>query len=161
MLEILTLGQDILTKTAEPVKDIDDKIRKLSQEMLATMRMDRGVGLAAPQVNWGIRMFVTEAEGKPRVFINPEIVLTSQEEASLEEGCLSIPGIWAKVVRPASVRIQAWNEKGRPFTLDAEGMEARAILHEFDHLNGILFVNRLSDSVRKRVLREYERRVRM
>ena len=161
MLEILTLGQNILTQAAEPVKDIDDKVRKLADEMLTTMRIGKGVGLAAPQVNFGLRMFVTGAEGRLRVFINPQIVLTSQEEAVFEEGCLSIPGVYANLKRPASVRVQAWNERGRPFNLDAEGLEARAILHEFDHLNGILFINRLSVPARDRLLREYERKLRM
>ncbi|HRZ89795.1 MAG TPA: peptide deformylase, partial [Spirochaetia bacterium] len=88
-------------------------------------------------------------------------VLTSQELADLEEGCLSIPGVYAKLKRPEAVRIQAWNERGRPFNLDAEGLEARVILHELDHLNGILFVDRLSEPARKRVLAQYERRIRM
>ena len=161
MLEIVTLGREILTRTAEPVKDIDDKIRALAQEMLETMRIGKGIGLAAPQVDLGIRLFVTDVEDRPLVFINPEVVLTSQELSDLEEGCLSIPGIYAKLKRPASVRIQAWNERGRPFNLDAEGLQARVILHELDHLNGVLFVDRLSDPVRKRALVQYERRIRM
>jgi peptide deformylase len=161
MLEIVTLGREVLTRTAEPVKDIDDKIRTLAREMLDTMRVGKGIGLAAPQVDLGIRLFETEVEDRPRIFINPEIVLTSQELADLEEGCLSIPGIYAKLKRPAAVRIQAWNERGRPFNLDAEGLEARVILHELDHLNGVLFVDRLSEPARKRVLAQYERRIRM
>jgi peptide deformylase len=148
MLEIVTLGRDILVKKAEPVKDIDDKIRALALDMLDTMRIGKGVGLAAPQVDLGIRLFVTGVEDRPRVFINPEIVLTSQEQANIEEGCLSIPGVWAKVVRPAAVRIQAWNEKGRALTLDAEGLEARPC-SRVDHLNGVLFVDRLGESAGK------------
>ncbi len=161
MLEIVTLGREVLTVKAEPVKDIDDRIRTLSQDMLQTMRVGKGIGLAAPQVALGIRLFVTEVEGRPRVFINPEIVLTSQELAEMEEGCLSIPGVYANLLRSSAVRIQAWNERGRPFTLDAEGLEARVVLHELDHLNGLLFIDRLSDPVRKRVLKQYERRLRM
>ncbi len=161
MLEIVTMGREVLTRTAEPVKDMDEKIRTLAQEMLETMRIGKGIGLAAPQVDLGIRLFVTEVDDRPRVFINPEILLTSQELADLEEGCLSIPGIYAKLKRPAAVRIQAWNERGRPFNLDAEGLEARVILHELDHLNGVLFVDRLSEPVRKRALAQYERRIRM
>lgn len=161
MLEIVTLGREVLTRTAEPVKDIDDKIRSLAQEMLQTMRVGKGIGLAAPQVDLGLRLFVTEVDEVPRIFINPEIVLTSQELSDLEEGCLSIPGVYAKLKRPAAARVQAWNERGRPFNLDAEGLEARVILHELDHLNGVLFVDRLSEPVRKRVLAQYERRIRM
>ncbi len=161
MLEIVTLGREVLTQTAEPVQDIDDRIRSLAQEMLQAMRIGKGIGLAAPQVDLGLRLFVTEVDERPRIFINPEIVLTSQELADLEEGCLSIPGVYAKLKRPAAVRIQAWNERGRPFNLDAEGLEARVILHELDHLNGVLFVDRLSEPARKRVLAQYERRLRM
>jgi peptide deformylase len=77
---------------------------------------------------------------------------TSQELVKYEEGCLSIPGIYADVVRPKTVKIQAWNEKGRPFTLEADGILARVILHEFDHLEGILFIDRLPEQKRKRIL---------
>jgi peptide deformylase len=86
------------------------------------------------------------------VFINPSIVATSQETVKLEEGCLSIPGVWADVVRPESVRVQAWNEKGRPITLEADGIMARVIQHEYDHLEGALFIDRLSESRREKII---------
>jgi peptide deformylase len=127
--------------------------------MAETIRQGKGVGLAGPQVGLLERIFVVYMDRDiPRVFINPSIVMTSQEEAKYEEGCLSLPGLWADVIRPAAVRIQAWNEKGRPFTLDAEGMLARIILHEYDHLEGMLFIDRLSEPKRNRLLAKFERR---
>jgi peptide deformylase len=88
----------------------------------------------------------------PRVFINPSIIETSEELVKYEEGCLSIPGLYADVIRPKTVRIQAWNEKGRPFTLTADGILARVILHEYDHLEGTLFIDRISEVKRNRIL---------
>jgi peptide deformylase len=84
--------------------------------------------------------------------------MTSQEQLGYEEGCLSIPGVYAEVTRPADIQVQAWNERGRPFTLDADGILARVILHEYDHLEGILFIDRLSELKRKRVLAKWEKR---
>lgn len=142
-----------LRQKALPVKDINEEIRKTVREMIETMRIQKGVGLAGPQIGLARRLFVTHAEGDAeRVFINPTIVWTSQEQARCEEGCLSVPGIWADVVRPAGVKVQAWNEKGRAFTLEASGILARVIQHEYDHLEGILFIDRIDDSKRKKLL---------
>jgi peptide deformylase len=93
------------------------------------------------------------------VFINPDILETSIEQSTFEEGCLSIPGLYTDVVRPMSVRIQAWNEKGRPFTLSADEYLGRVIQHEFDHLNGILFIDRVDPKKRQRLLAEYSSKV--
>ena len=107
MLEIVTYGNEILGRKAEPIKNIDDEILSLSSDMLAAMA-GKGIGLAAPQVARPLRLFVTQVEGdKPRVFINPEIVLTSPEVVSMEEGCLSLPRLYLDVVRPEHVRVQA------------------------------------------------------
>jgi peptide deformylase len=120
----------------------------------------RGIGLAGPQVASPLRLFVTSVEGdKPRIFINPEIVLTSQEMVEIEEGCLSLPRLYVDVVRPESVRVQAWNEKGRPFTVETGGLLARVILHEYDHLEGLLFIDRLKDGKRDKALAQYRRLV--
>jgi peptide deformylase len=162
VLKILLLGNETLKKTAEPVKDIDQDLREYTQQMLRAMKSGRGIGLAAPQVGRLERFFVCQVEDdEPRVFINPEIIRTSPDEVIYEEGCLSIPNLWANVKRPSAISIQAWNEKGRPFTLDAEGILARVIQHEFDHLNGILFVDRLSETQRKRLIEQFEKRMRM
>jgi peptide deformylase len=157
MLDIVTYGSEILEKKAESVKDIDDDIRKLCKGMLETLA-GRGVGLAGPQVASPLRIFVTDVEGdKPRIFINPEIVLTSQELVTIEEGCLSLPRLYLDVIRPESIRVQAWNEKGRPFTVETDGFLARVIQHENDHLDGILFVDRLKGSKRDRAIAQYRR----
>ncbi len=159
MLDIVTYGNEILGKKAEPIKDIDDSIRVLAADMLMTMA-GRGIGLAGPQVARSLRLFVTNVEGdKPRVFINPEIVLTSQEMVEIEEGCLSLPRLYLDVVRPESVRVQAWNERGRPFTVETDGLLARVILHEYDHLEGVLFIDRLKNGNRDRALAQYRRLV--
>jgi peptide deformylase len=157
LLDIVIYGDEILTKKAEPVKDIDDIIRKLGADMLETLA-GRGVGLAAPQIGQSLRMFVTDVEGdKHRIFINPEILLTSQEQVTFEEGCLSLPLLYVDVIRPETIKIQAWNEKGRPFTLEVGGFLARVIQHEYDHLDGILFLDRLKSGKRDRALRQYDR----
>ncbi|QQO08938.1 peptide deformylase [Breznakiella homolactica] len=158
-MEILTLGNELLRLKAEPVAVIDDEIRKLSEEMIEIMHADKGVGLAGPQVGVLKRIFVIHVDGDiPRVFINPSIIGTSQDQVKYEEGCLSIPGVWADVIRPAAVKIQAWNERGRPFTMEAEGITARVIQHEYDHLDGVLFIDRLSEMKRTRVVAKYEKR---
>jgi peptide deformylase len=91
------------------------------------------------------------------VFINPSIVGTSQEMVKLEEGCLSVPGVYVDVLRPVAVRVQAWNEKGRPFTFEADGILARVILHEYDHLEGTLFIDRIPESKRSKILAKFEK----
>jgi peptide deformylase len=96
----------------------------------------------------------------PRIFINPSIIETSRETMKHEEGCLSIPGIFTNVVRPRTVKVQAWNEKGRPFTLDASGLMARVILHEYDHLEGILFIDRIPEQKRERLIAKFEKAAR-
>ncbi|MDR2211716.1 MAG: peptide deformylase [Spirochaetaceae bacterium] len=148
----------VLRQKAKPVKDITGEVRKIAQEMIEAMHRGRGVGLAGPQVGFLRRIFVTHAEGDhPRVFIDPSIVWTSQEQVNYEEGCLSLPGIWAHVTRPGKIKIQAWNEKGRAFTLEAQGILARVILHEYDHLEGILFIDRLDEARRSKVLSKLEK----
>ena len=157
MLDIVTYGSDILGRKAVAVKDIDEAVRKLGEDMLETMA-GKGIGLAGPQVASDLRIFVTNVEGdKPRIFINPEIVLTSQELISFEEGCLSLPRLYLDVIRPQFVRVQAWNEKGRPFTVETDGLLARVIQHEYDHLEGILFIDRLKPGKRDRALSQYRR----
>jgi peptide deformylase len=142
-----------LRQKALPVKNFNDEIRQIAQNMIETMHEGKGVGLAGPQVGFLKRIFVTRAEGDEiRVFINPSIIWTSQEQSNMEEGCLSIPGFWAVVKRPGKIKIQAWNEKGRAFTLEVSGMLARVIQHEYDHLDGILFIDRINEAKREKFL---------
>ncbi|GHV75925.1 peptide deformylase [Spirochaetia bacterium] len=158
-MEVIILGDDLLRQKAEPVKPINAATAKLAEEMIETMHQSKGVGLAAPQVGIMKRLFVIHVDDDiPRVFINPSIVATSQETVKQEEGCLSIPRVWAEVIRPESVRVQAWNEKGRPFTIETGGMLARVILHEYDHLEGTLFIDRLPELKRQKVIAKFEKK---
>jgi peptide deformylase len=162
MLEIVTLGEAVLERKAEPVAVFDAALVEFIEEMYEAMSRGKGIGLAAPQVSRSIRLFVTGLDDdKLRVFVNPEILLTSQEECDIEEGCLSIPGLYTKVRRPSMIKMQAFNEKGRPFSLEAEGMLARVLQHEYDHLEGRLFVDRLPPGRKQRALIQYNRIVKM
>ena len=143
ILDITKLGEEILRQKAEPVAEINDEIRKLADDMLETMIEADGVGLAGPQVGKALRIFVVMADDDvKRVFINPQIIKTSEELCDYEEGCLSIPQVYESIRRPARVTVQAFNEKGKPFTLEAEGLLARVIQHEYDHLEGVLYIDR-------------------
>ncbi|MDR0447452.1 MAG: peptide deformylase, partial [Treponema sp.] len=127
-----------LRQKATAVKDINDKLRFIVQDMIKIMHDGKGVGLAGPQVGLLKRIFVTHIDGdEARVFINPSIIWTSQEQVNFEEGCLSLPGAYAEVIRPGKIKVQAWNETGRAFTLEVSGMLARVIQHEYDHLEGV------------------------
>jgi peptide deformylase len=157
-MRILTLGNELLRQKAAPVKSIGPEYRKLGEEMIKNLHAGKGVGLAGPQIGRLERIFAVHVEGDvPRIFINPSIIETSQETVKYEEGCLSIPGQYADVIRPRSVKVQAWNERGRPFTLEAEGILARVILHENDHLDGVLFIDRISEPKRKRIIAKFEK----
>ncbi|MFP4363444.1 MAG: peptide deformylase, partial [Spirochaetia bacterium] len=144
--KIKTLGEDVLRQRSIVIPEIGKGIKDFAQAMVETMYYGQGIGLAAPQVGELKRMFVCHVtDDKPRIFINPEIIGTSLEEGKYEEGCLSIPGIYSNVIRPLEVQVQAWDENGKVFNLEAGGMLARVILNEIDHLNGTLFIDRLPE----------------
>ena len=149
---IREMGDELLRKTSKPLKEMTPRIRQLIDDMFETMYDDNGVGLAAPQVGILKRLFVIdcgEAEtGAPRplVFINPEI-LETEGEVTDNEGCLSIPGRFAPVPRPERVKVRALDRNMKEFTLEAEGLLARCICHENDHLDGILYVDKATGPV--------------
>ncbi|MFW5788607.1 MAG: peptide deformylase [Spirochaetota bacterium] len=156
-LQLVIHPDELLRAASNKVADIDEEIASLADAMVEKMHTARGIGLAGVQVGYLHRMFVTHVEGdKPRVFINPTIIETSVEQSDYDEGCLSIPAIYADVTRPEAVRVQAWNERGRPFTIDADGLLARVIQHENDHLNGVLFIDYLTEEVRDTVMASYD-----
>ena len=158
-MEIITFGNELLRQKAENITNINSELAKTARQMLEALKIGKGVGLAGPQLGLMKRIFVVHVEGDmERVFINPSIIETSQETAKFEEGCLSIPGIYADVVRSRSIKIQAWNEKGKPFTLETGGLLARIILHEYDHLEGVLFLDRISEPKRNRLVTKFEKR---
>ncbi|MFA5570307.1 MAG: peptide deformylase [Sphaerochaetaceae bacterium] len=159
MLDIYTLGDEVLREKTTRVTEFDNALALLVDAMFDTMVEADGIGLAAPQVGVSKRLFVidTRQEHQKYVFINPEILQMSPEEGSHEEGCLSIPGVYADVIRPLEITIQAQDLKGKAFTLHADGLLARAIQHELDHLNGVLFIDRLEQTTQQEVIKAYNR----
>ena len=152
-LDILHYPDARLHTVAKPVAAVDERIRKLVDDMAETMYAAPGIGLAATQVDVHERVVVidiSETHDQLRVFINPEIVAQSGTEES-EEGCLSVPGIFDKVVRAERVTVRALDRDGKPFELDADGLLAVCIQHEMDHLMGKVFVDYLSSLKRNRI----------
>ncbi|MBR2787143.1 MAG: peptide deformylase [Clostridia bacterium] len=137
-------GDEILRKKCRTVEVVDEKIKQLVDDMLETMYKYNGVGLAAPQVGVLKRVVVIDIDNgdKPLVLINPEIIKEKGEQ-EVEEGCLSFPNKFAKIIRPAEVTVKALNRDGKEFKLKAKELLAQAISHEVDHLNGILFVDKI------------------
>jgi peptide deformylase len=134
----------VLRKRARPVGRVTSEIRALAEQMLEAMRQANGVGLAAPQVGISKRLFVAEVEERVHVLVDPEIVVMDGEEADTE-GCLSIPGIIGEVPRATRLVVKGKNRRGRGITVEAEGLLARVFQHEIDHLDGVLFLDRVVD----------------
>ncbi|RKX86535.1 MAG: peptide deformylase [Spirochaetes bacterium] len=159
MLDILTLGNETLRKKCATIAVFDKKLEDLAVAMIDSMHANDGIGLAGPQVGVEKRLFVCHVpEDEPRIFINPDIIGTSQEISPYEEGCLSIPGVYSEVMRPESITVQAWSLEGKPFKIDAHGILARVIQHEIDHLKGVLFIDHLTEKKRQRIITVYEKR---
>jgi peptide deformylase len=159
MIRIYELGEDILREKADPVAEVNDEIRRLTDDMFEAMIAADGVGLAGPQVGRKLRLFVVSADDDVRrVFINPQIISTSEEMSDYEEGCLSLPQVWETISRPSKVTVQALNEKGKPFTLTADGLLARVIQHEYDHLDGVLFIDRGDPVFAKKTADQFRKR---
>lgn len=159
ILEILEFPDPRLRTVAKPVDTVDDALRQLIDDMLETMYDAQGIGLAATQVNVHRRLLVldvSETRDAPRVYVNPEIVATDGSE-TCEEGCLSVPGIYAEVSRAANVRVAALDRNGEPFEEDLDGLHAICLQHEMDHLEGKLFVDYLSPLKRRMVTKKLQK----
>jgi peptide deformylase len=151
-LKIHYLGERALRQPAKRVAKVDQSIRQLAQQMLQTMYSSDGIGLAAPQVGINKQIIVIDCEpdnpeNPPLVLINPTIKRFGRALCDAQEGCLSIPGVYLDVTRPEEVEVAYKDENGRPQTLKANGLLARAIQHEMDHLNGVMFVDRVQNSL--------------
>jgi peptide deformylase len=156
---ILIAPHPLLKLKARPVETVDDEIRRLMDDMLETMYRAPGIGLAAPQVGVSLRVVVVDLAKKdeppaPLRLVNPEITWRSEEQVVMEEGCLSLPEQFAELARPAAIRLAYRDEQGEPRSLEADGMLARCLQHEVDHLDGILFVDRLSPLKRNMIMRK-------
>jgi peptide deformylase len=158
--DILILPDKRLRQVSDPVKKIDASLRKLIEDMFETMYDAPGIGLAAIQIGAPKRVITMDLAKKeeprnPQVFINPEIVWTSQEKATYEEGCLSIPEYYDDVERPEQVKVKYLDLEGKPREVLADGLLATCLQHEIDHLNGVLFIDHLSKLKRDRVLKKF------
>lgn len=142
--EVRLSGDEILRKTSREVEEVDDRIRELLQDMLETMHKYNGVGLAGPQVGILKRVIVIDLYdgNKPLLLVNPKIIKAKGEQ-EVDEGCLSFPNEYAKVIRPKEVVVEALNEEGKKVKIVGKELLAQALSHEIDHLNGVLFVDNM------------------
>lgn len=163
ILPIYAYGHPILKKTAQPVEPDQPDLQQLIADMWDTMYHASGVGLAAPQVGRSLRLFIVDTEqsyeqedeesGIRQVFINPEKIEEAGEPWLYEEGCLSIPDVRAEVARPPRIRLRWRDERFREHEATFEGLEARVIQHEYDHLEGVLFVDKLANPVKRKLIK--------
>lgn len=164
ILSVLFHPHPVLRQKAETVEAITPEILQLLEDMLETMYDAPGIGLAAPQVGIAKRIAVMDVEserdgerGNPICLINPEIVEKSESATELEEGCLSLPTMLVKVTRPEQVTVRYMNEKGETCTIEADGLLAKCLQHEIDHLNGVLIFDYLSPLKRNMVMKKYQK----
>lgn len=160
-LKILKLGEPVLRKVCAPVdpSEINDEFRGLLDQMFDLMYEANGVGLAAPQVGISKRFFVIVSDDDvERVFINPQIIKTSAETGPYDEGCLSIPGESETIIRPLKVTVSALDQNGKPFTLEADKLLARIIQHEYDHLDGIVYIDRGDKEVAQKIEEKFAKK---
>ena len=150
-LEIFKLGSKTLRTEAKRISKVDNQIRHLAKDMLQSMYSAKGIGLAGPQVGISKELLVIDinfedSAAEPLILINPEITAFGSTLTTYEEGCLSIPGIYLNVVRPSTIKLKFRDEMGRPRKMNADGLLARCIQHEVDHLKGVLFVDRVTST---------------
>jgi len=159
---LIILPDPVLRQVSKPVERVDDSLRRLADDMLETMYDAPGIGLAAIQIGLPLRLLVIDLakeddEPAPHVFVNPEILGSSDERSVYEEGCLSIPEYYAEVERPASVRVKYVDRDGTEQEMMAEGLMATCLQHEIDHLNGVLFIDHISKLKRDMVMRKFRK----
>ena len=159
-MPIQTYGNPVLRQKAHPVGKIDTEVKQVCESMVEAMIRANGVGLAAPQIGVPKRIIVLDLDGDFHILINPELVETSGEEDESQEGCLSVPGVEALVVRKRRACVRGITLDGKETEVEGEGLIARALQHEIDHLNGILFIDHLSPARRQSLLKEYARKQR-
>ncbi len=157
---LIILPDPILRQVSQPLEAINDEARRLADDMLETMYDAPGIGLAAIQIGVPRRMLVLDVskegeEKTPLVFINPEIIASSDQRSVYEEGCLSIPDYYAEVERPAGITVRYLDRDGREQTIEADGLLATCLQHEIDHLNGVLFIDHISKLKRDMVIRKF------
>ncbi|MFP3543021.1 peptide deformylase [Rhizobium sp. SIMBA_035] len=157
---LIILPDPVLRQASKPIERVDDELKRLADDMLETMYDAPGIGLAAIQIGVPRRMLVIdvarEGEDKqPQVFINPEILKSSEERSVYEEGCLSIPDYYAEVERPAVITLKYLDRDGKEQTIDADGLLATCLQHEIDHLNGVLFIDHISRLKREMVIKKF------
>ncbi len=162
---ILTLPDPRLRLVSKPVGKVDAEIRKLVDDMFETMYGAPGIGLAAVQIGVPKRVVTTDLAKKdeprnPKVYINPELLWASEERASYEEGCLSIPEYYEEVERPAQVKVRYTDLEGNAQEVEANGLLATCLQHEIDHLNGVLFIDHISKLKRSRVIKKFAKAAR-
>lgn len=162
---LIILPDPLLREISKPIERVDDAVLKLADDMLETMYEAPGIGLAAIQIGVARRLLVIDVakEGDPKqpmVFINPEILKSSEESSVYEEGCLSIPEYYAEVERPAAVTVRHIGRDGKEHLLEADGLLATCFQHELDHLNGILFIDHISRLKREMVIKKFTKAAR-
>jgi peptide deformylase len=157
---LIILPDPVLRQVSKPIERVDADLKRLADDMLETMYDAPGIGLAAIQVGAPRRMLVIDVsregeEKQPQVFINPEILKSSDERSVYEEGCLSIPDYYAEVERPAAVTVKYLDRNGKEQTVEADGLLATCLQHEIDHLNGVLFIDHISRLKREMVIKKF------
>jgi peptide deformylase len=158
--KLVYFGHQTLRENARPVVEFDRDLEKLTKTMFNVMAKNNGIGLAAPQIDIKrkiVTIDLSSYEAGKHILINPEIIWKSDDTGPYDEGCLSIPGIFEEVIRPVEIKITASDIHGKEFELNADGVLARVIQHEIDHLNGILFTDYLEDYIRKEYTKELKK----
>ena len=154
VLPIRLFGDPVLTSPADPVTTFDKELRRLVRDLHDTLRDEQGSGLAAPQLGVGLRVFTFHVDGVEGHLVNPELEFPDEEEQDGPEGCLSIPGVYVDTKRRQNVVAAGFNQHGDPVQLIGTGLMARCVQHETDHLDGVLFIDRLDATARKDAMKQ-------